>query len=109
MGKPVAGDVVILPFPKTGLKPGKNRPALTLVDLPGDDLIPCQITSQARFDGFSVPLGAADFIKGNLPVASFIRPNRLFTVDQAVVVRVAARVTPIKLKEALAAAQKILS
>ncbi len=109
MGKPVAGDVVILPFPQTDLKPGKIRPALTLVDLPGDDLILCQITSQARSDRFSISLGAPDFIKGSLPVASFIRPNRLFTVEQAVVVRIAARVTLAKLQETLAAARQILS
>ncbi len=52
MGKPVAGDVVIIPFPQTDLIVGKRRPALVLVDLPGYDLILCQITSRARSDGF---------------------------------------------------------
>ncbi|MCB1224421.1 MAG: type II toxin-antitoxin system PemK/MazF family toxin [Verrucomicrobiaceae bacterium] len=46
MGKPVAGDVVVLPFPQTNLQTGKRRPALVVADLPGDDLILCQITSQ---------------------------------------------------------------
>lgn len=109
MAKPVAGDIVIVPFPQTDLKPGKLRPALALVDLPGDDLILCQITSQVRFDGFSIPLDVADFANGKLPIASFLRPNRLFTVDQAVIVRVAGRVTPAKLQESLAAARQILS
>ena len=75
MGKPVAGEVVVIPFPQTDLKTGKPRPALVLVDLPGDDLILCQITSQARHDGFSIPLAAADFDHGSLSVASFVRPN----------------------------------
>ena len=44
MGKPVAGDVVVLPFPQTGLQAGKRRPALVVADLPGDDPILCQIT-----------------------------------------------------------------
>lgn len=109
MGKPVAGDVIIVPFPQTDLKLGKLRPALTIVDLPGDDLILCQITSQARYDGFSVSLNAADFSSGSLPVASFVRPNRLFTVEESVVVRVAGRVKPNKLQEVLAAARRILS
>jgi len=39
VGKPVAGEVVIIPFPQTDLKAGKRRPALVIVDLPGDDLI----------------------------------------------------------------------
>jgi len=109
MGKPVAGDVVIVPFPQTDLKAGKVRPALVLVDLPGDDLILCQITSQARFDGFSIALGSPDFARGSLPLASFLRPNRLFTVDQAVVLRTAGRVKPAKLQEVLAAMRKIFS
>lgn len=109
MGKPVAGDIVIVPFPQTDLKPGKLRPALALVDLPGDDLVLCQITSQARSDGFSISLNTADLARGSLPVASFIRPNRLFTVDQAVVVRVTGRVTSTKLQEVLATARRVLS
>ena len=48
MGKPVAGDVVVLPFPQTNLQPGKRRPALVVADLAGDDLILCQITIQIR-------------------------------------------------------------
>jgi hypothetical protein len=38
--KPVAGEVVVIPFPRPG---GKRRPALVLVDLAGADLILCQI------------------------------------------------------------------
>jgi mRNA interferase MazF len=50
MGKPIVGEVVVLPFPLTNLQPGKRRPALVVADLAGDDLILCQITSQARSD-----------------------------------------------------------
>lgn len=103
MGKPVAGDVVVFPFPQTDLQVGKNRPALVLVDLPGNDLILCQITSQVRADGFSISLQALDFARGGLPLASYVRVNRLFTVDQAVIAKTAGRVKPAKLQEALAA------
>lgn len=48
MGKPVVGEVVVLPFPQTNLQSGKRRPALVVADLPGNDLILCQITSQAH-------------------------------------------------------------
>jgi mRNA interferase MazF len=109
VGKPVAGDVVVFPFPQTDLRIGKSRPALVLADLPGDDLILCQITSQARFDGFSINLAAADFARGGLPLASYLRPNRLFTVEQSVISRVAAHVKPAKLQEALAAVRKIFT
>jgi hypothetical protein len=45
MGKPVIGEVVVLPFPQTDLQAGKRRPALVVADLAGDDLILCQITT----------------------------------------------------------------
>lgn len=102
MGKPVAGEVVIVPFPQTDLAVGKRRPALVLVDLPGDDLILCQITSRARFDGYSIPLDGADFERGQLSHPSFIRPQRLFTVEQRMILYSAGKVRRSKLEEALA-------
>jgi hypothetical protein len=66
---------------------------LVVADLPGDDLILCQITSQARADGCSIPLGEPDFARGRLTVSSFIRPNRLFTVESSVILYAAATVT----------------
>ncbi len=55
MGKPVIGEVVVLPFPQSDLRDGKRRPALVVADLKGDDLILCQITSQSRLDNYWVP------------------------------------------------------
>jgi mRNA interferase MazF len=89
MGKPVAGEVVVLPFPQTNLHTGKRRPALVVAD----DLILCQITSQARSDGYSIALTFGDFDQGRLAVDSYIRPNRLFTVESSVVLYAAGKVT----------------
>ena len=99
MGKPVIGEVVVLAFPQTNLQSGKRRPALVVADLPGDDLILCQITSQPRSDGYSIPLGLTDYETGQLSQASFIRPNRLFTVEQSVILYAAAKVKIAKLQE----------
>lgn len=109
MGKPVAGDVVVLPFPQTNLQPGKRRPALVLVDLPGDDLILCQITSQVRRDSHSITLDTGDFESGHLNVRSHIRPHRLFTVEKSVVIYTAAKISVAKLDEALAKARQLFS
>lgn len=99
MGKPVVGEVVVLPFPQTDLQTGKRRPALVVADLTGDDLILCQITSQLRRDGYSVPLTSRDFERGHLNIDSFIRPNRLFTVEQSIILYSAATVNSSKLSE----------
>jgi mRNA interferase MazF len=92
MGKPVVGEVVVLPFPYTNLQVGKRRPAMVVAELTGDDLILCQITSRARSDGDSIPLVASDFEQGSLAVDSYVRPNRLFTVEQSVILYAAGKV-----------------
>ena len=99
MGEPVIGEVVVLPFPQTNLQAGKRRPALVVADLAGDDLILCQITSQARSDGCSVSLVFADFDRGRLAVDSFIRPTGLFTVEQSVILYTVGKLKDAKLKE----------
>lgn len=109
MGQFVSGDVVVLNFPFSDLSQAKRRPALVLAALPGDDLILCQITSQAREDIYSVPLEAKDFLSGGLNQDSRIRPNRLFTADSAIVVYLAGRIAREKLREAREVLVQLLS
>ena len=100
MVKPVNGDIVVLPFPQTDLQVGKRRPAVVVAELTGDDLILCQITSRARHhDGYSVQLTSTDFEHGHLSVDSYIRANRLFTIDRSVILYVAAKINTSKLNE----------
>jgi mRNA interferase MazF len=109
MGKPIVGEVVVLPFPQTDLQAGKRRPALVVADLTGDDLILCQITSQSRRDGYSVLLAGRDFERGHLNIDSFIRPNRLFTVEQSVILYSAAKVKSSKLNEVRAKIRELFA
>lgn len=109
MGQFVAGDVVVLNFPFTDLTQTKRRPALVLAVLPGDDLILCQITSQARHDSFSVTVDAEDFAEGGLSQTSRIRPNRVFTADSNIVVYRAGRLSRATLDEARAQLIRILT
>ena len=81
----VKGDIVVLPFPFSDLSASKRRPALVLADLPGEDIVLCQITSKNISDGFAVSLDNGDLLTGNLPLASNIRPNRLFTADKKLI------------------------
>jgi mRNA-degrading endonuclease toxin of MazEF toxin-antitoxin module len=95
--KPVAGEIVAIPFPRTDS--GKRRPALVIADLPGADLILCQITSRAHFDGFSVPLDKSDCERGELGQPCFIRPQRLFSVEHHVILHSVGKVTAEKFDE----------
>jgi len=109
MGKPVVGEIVVLPFPQSDLKAGKRRPALVVADLIGADLILCQITSHARSDDYSVALTASAFERARLAVDSFIRSNRLFTVEQSVILYAAAKITDIKLQEVKAKLRQLFA
>jgi mRNA interferase MazF len=72
---------------------------LVLATLQGDDVILCQITSQARIDAYSLRLEQPDFSSGGLNQSSRIRPNRIFTADEAIVVYRAEHISDAKLLE----------
>jgi len=109
MGQFVKGDVVIIPFPFTDLSGAKKRPAFVIADLPGDDIIVCQITSNAKSDPFALPFGVSDFIIGSLPIDSFIRPNKIFTADKKIILSVAGRLGETKIRAALNSVITIVS
>lgn len=83
----VKGDVVVVPFPFSDLSGSKRRPALVLAELPGDDIILCQITSQHSKDAYAIEISSPDFVSGFLPVTSNIRPTRIFTADKSINIR----------------------
>lgn len=95
----VKGDVIVLPFPFSDLSASKKRPALILSNLVGDDIIICQITSEARFDDYSVLLADENFKKGSLNQKSNIRPNKLFTADKSIVLYKVGSLKENKIKE----------
>jgi len=99
MEKPVKGDVVIVPFPFSDLSTTKKRPALVIATLLGDDLILCQITSQANTDSHAIILLPQDFQQGKLHIISRIRPNKLFTADRSLILYKIGRLKPAKIEE----------
>lgn len=98
MEKLVKGDIVVLPFPFSDLSATKKRPALVVATLAGDDVICCQITSEARFDAYSIALSSPDF-NGQLQQKSMIRPNKLFTADRSIILYKIGSLKEQKIKE----------
>ena len=82
----VKGDIIIIPFPFSDLSSSKKRPAFVIKDL-GQDIILCQISSQAFISSFSVIITTKDFLKGELPVSSVIHPQRIFTADKNIIIK----------------------
>jgi len=109
MAKFVKGDVVVIPFPFSDLSQAKRRPALVLAGLSGDDIILCQITSQNTRDSYSIPLLDSDFHSGSLKVPSNLRPNRIFTADQSIVLYAIGHIHDVKMKSVIEKIIQILT
>ena len=95
------GDVVVVPFPFSDLTQAKRRPALIVAVLEGDDLLLCQITSQRVRDSYAIPLEDKDFETGGLKQKSNVRPNRLFTADQHIVLYTVGHLRNEKIREVI--------
>lgn len=101
MAKFVKRDVVVIPFPFSDLSQSKRRPALVLAVLQGDDLILCQITSKSIKDNYAIPVDENDFESGSLNLESNIRPNRLFTADNHIILYRIGNIKIIKLNQVI--------
>jgi mRNA interferase MazF len=109
MARFVKGDIVIVPFPFSDLSQSKRRPALVIANLRGEDLILCQITSQNLIDVYAVAINNNDFETGSLNKPSNIRPNRIFTADQSIILSIAGHLKSIKTNQAIAKVIEILN
>lgn len=86
-----AGEVVVLPFPYTDLSSSKQRPALVVSPAwyndEGPDALFAYVTSveQPEDDPFSIPLTEEGLADGRLVKPSWIRTDKLFTLEQTLV------------------------
>lgn len=106
MGRFVKGDIVVVPFPFSDLSQSKKRPALVLADLAGEDLIMSQITSQNIYDSYAIKVSQNDFEDGSLNKISNIRPNKIFTADEEIILYKVAHLNEEKIQEVT---EKIIS
>jgi mRNA interferase MazF len=89
---PERGDLLLVPFPFTDLSAAKRRPvlALTTADSLGD-FIAVPVTSRPQGE-HSIALTAAALVSGSLPAPSWIRTNRVVTLNSSLVVKAVGRV-----------------
>src|SRR3989338_1730556 len=85
MEKFAVGSVVLVTFPFSNLKGKKVRPALVLANVEFSNLILCQITSKPYTSKIAICIKSEDFSQGNLPVVSYVRPDKLFTADTSII------------------------
>ncbi|MDP3973894.1 MAG: type II toxin-antitoxin system PemK/MazF family toxin [Candidatus Daviesbacteria bacterium] len=94
MGKLAIGSVVLVTFPFSNLKGQKIRPALVLANVEFGNFVLCQITSKPYTSKKAICIKSENFAKGNLPVTSYVRVDKLFTADATIIKDVAGQLTP---------------
>ena len=81
------GDILIVRFPFTDGTEFKKRPALVIsnniVNQTGDYLM-VQITSKISTDGLSIQVEDKDVLE-SLPLKSFIRVHKIFTISEKLI------------------------
>jgi len=92
------GEIVLIPFPFTDLTAKKKRPVLVLSNKEynkrTEDFIVCGITSNLKDELFSVLIDSEDLESGLLPKPSRIKVDKIFTLEQSLVIKKFARVKP---------------
>ncbi|HJW87137.1 MAG TPA: type II toxin-antitoxin system PemK/MazF family toxin [Candidatus Brocadiaceae bacterium] len=86
MATPSKGSVVLIPFPFSDLSKSKLRPSVVLAPSGKEEWILCQITSKQYIDQKAVELSNQDFQTGSLRVTSFVRPGKLFTANNSLII-----------------------
>jgi mRNA interferase MazF len=81
------GAIIVVLFPFTDGSGSKKRPAMIIsnesVNKTGDYLL-VQITSKNKIYDLSIPIGKKDCII-ELPLVSFVRPHKIFTVYESLI------------------------
>lgn len=79
-------EIVLMPFPYTDLTGKKSRPALIIsndkLNTTGDRLC-VLITSKQSTDALRIHKKHQE--KGTLPLTSFVKPYRIFTIDTKII------------------------
>ena len=78
----VKGDVVILEFPYSNLREVKRRPVLILKVPKGDDIIVAQITGESYEGDLEIPLDKHDFKQGGLKRKSYLRIDKIASIEK---------------------------
>ncbi|KXS44807.1 MAG: hypothetical protein AWU58_1123 [Methanohalophilus sp. T328-1] len=93
------GSIVIIPFPFTDNNNTKLRPAIAVSDQMRRDVILCQITSRKPADNCAVYVSDSDLFEGSLRQGSWVRVNKIFTMDSSNVLKIIGNVHLYKQKE----------
>jgi len=89
------GDIVLIPVPFSDLSASKRRPVLVIsndrYNNTSPDMIVIAITSNLVQPGIRIV--QSDMVTGQLPKTSVIRSDKIYTLDQSIVVKSIGRIS----------------
>ena len=97
----MVGDIVLVPLSFTDFQGAKSRPVLVVADVGMRDWVVCQITSHNPGRSGEVAITQNDTQAGHIIHNSWVRPGRLWTLNQQLFSRPVAQVAANKLAEVL--------
>ena len=106
----MVGNIVIVRFPYTDMRQGKIRPGLLVADVSYRrqiDWMVCLITTQVLRGSRQIALAPGDLDAGRLDERSWVRPDRLMTMNESIFGNTVARLTDAKTDEILAAVRSL--
>ena len=102
----MVGNIVIVRFPYTDMRNAKLRPGLLVADVGYAnqlDWMVCQVTTQLLPNSRQIALSPPDLEAGRLNERSWVRPDRMMTMNERIFEKTVARLTEAKTAEVLAA------
>ena len=81
MGTPTVGDVIIVAYPYADFRMFKKRPALVVAEAERSCIIIAQITSKKHASSRAIALLEGDLANGGLQVESYVRVDKLVTIE----------------------------
>jgi len=85
MERLVKGDIIIIEFPFSNLKDSKRRPVLVLKVPKGEDVIVNQITGSSYEKDVEMPISDNDFSNGSLKRNSFVRIDKIGSIEKTLI------------------------
>jgi mRNA interferase MazF len=85
MERLVKGDVIVIDFPFSNLVQFKSRPVLIIKVPKGGDVIVNQITGSSYEKSVEIKIENKDFSKGSLKRDSYLRLDKIFSIEKSLI------------------------
>jgi mRNA interferase MazF len=110
---PEQGDIVLIPVPFTDLSSQKRRPVIVIsndtYNSRAADMIVVAMTSNPAATLLSFQITSADLIEGALNRPGMVRPDKIYTLAQSIIVKKFGKASPLIVERIRQTLGKIIS